>query len=482
MLLFERVFYHKENKMDKNKIGISFIPPHKLSGLPGTTPVLLAFSGGADSRALLHLLARYCREHETPLLAAHVNHGIRGEEALRDREFCKRVAAEYGIECEVLDADIPALAREHKTGLEAEARRVRYDFFRSVMEKRGIPLLATAHNADDRLETLIFNIARGCGLRGLCSIPPVRPFGDGLLIRPLLSATKSEIIRYCEENNLAYVTDSTNLDINCSRNLIRHKIIPALEELCPSIRENSARLISAAREGWEFVEGEADKFLAKTDGESLPVSGLNKLPGAVKHCVLSKLYAAASGRELEEVHVRALSVLLQKGLPGSALSLPGRIRAVIENGRLDFVADPRRRVLPEHFAIPLAEGLNLLPGGAIMLTTSERRPAEVSENLTCRDSVRLRAGEGLVARSFLPGDTVRFRGMTKKVRRLLRETGLPLDERYLVPIVCDPDGVLWIPGVAVRDGAKTKQGGLLLSYYSDLCRNTTPLKEGFDEP
>ena len=72
--------------------------------------------------------------------------------------------------------------------------------------------------------------------------------------------------------------------------------------------------------------------------------------------------------------------------------------------------------------------------------------------------------------------------MTKKVRRLLRETGLPLDERYLVPIVCDPDGVLWIPGVAVRDGAKTKQGGLLLSYYSDLCRNTTPLKEGFDEP
>ena len=356
---------------------------------------------------------------------------------------------------------------------------MRYDF-QVGHGKAGI-LLATAHNADDRLETLIFNIARAAGCADSARFP-VRPFGDGLLIRPLLSATKSEIIRYCEENNLAYVTDSTNLEINCSRNLIRHKIIPALEELCPSIRENSARLISAAREGWEFVEGEADKFLAKTDGESLPVSGLNKLPGAVKHCVLSKLYAAASGRELEEVHVRALSVLLQKGLPGSALSLPGRIRAVIENGRLDFVADPRRRVLPEHFAIPLAEGLNLLPGGAIMLTTSERRPAEVSENLTCRDSVRLRAGEGLVARSFLPGDTVRFRGMTKKVRRLLRETGLPLDERYLVPIVCDPDGVLWIPGVAVRDGAKTKQGGLLLSYYSDLCRNTTPLKEGFDEP
>ena len=114
--------------MEKNKIVINFTPPHELSGLPETTPILLAFSGGVDSRALLHLLARYCREHKAPLLAAHVNHGIRGEEALRDREFCIATAAGYGVECEVLDADVPALARENKTSLETEARRVRYDF------------------------------------------------------------------------------------------------------------------------------------------------------------------------------------------------------------------------------------------------------------------------------------------------------------------------------------------------------------------
>ena len=350
------------------------------------------------------------------------------------------------------------------------------------MEKRGIPILATAHNADDRLETLIFNLARGCGLRGLCSIPPVRPFWDGLLVRPLLLATKKDIVGYCEENNLAYVTDSTNLDMNCSRNLIRHKIIPALEELCPGIRENSARLILAARECREFVEGEANKFLEKISYDSVPVSELNRLPGAVRHCVLSKLYAAASDRELEEVHVRALSELLQKGGSGSALSLPGRVRAVIEGGCLRFAADPRRRASPVRFDIPLAEGLNLLPGGALMLTSADRQPAKVPENLTYRDSVRLRECGPLVARSLLPGDTVRFRGMTRKVRKLLWETRLPLGERYFTPIVCNPDGILWIPGVALRDGADTRQGGLMLSYYSDPKRKITPLKGGFDEP
>ncbi|MGI6166740.1 MAG: tRNA lysidine(34) synthetase TilS [Eubacteriales bacterium] len=464
--------------MDKNKTGIRFTPPHELSGLPESTPILLAFSGGADSRALLHLLSQYSNEHKAPLVAAHVNHKIRGEEALRDREFCIRTAAEYDIECEVLDADVPALARKHKTSLETEARLVRYSFFRSIMQKRGIPLLATAHNADDRLETLIFNIARGCGLRGLCSIPPVRPFGDGLIIRPLLCATKSDIIRYCEDNNLAYVTDSTNQKTDCSRNLIRHKIIPALEELNPNIRENSARLILAAREAREFIESEADKFLSRSSGDSIQVGELNSLPGAVRHCVLSKLYAAASGRELEEVHVHALSGLLQKGISGSALSLPGRIRAKIEGGCLKFTTDPRRRLMFESFAVPLAEGLNLLPSGAITLTTSGRQPAEFPRNLTFRESVRLLASGPLVARSLLPGDTVRYRGMTRKVRKLLWETGLPLCERYLLPVVCDSAGVLWIPGVALRDGTLTQEGGLQLTYYGG---DKTPSKVDTDE-
>jgi tRNA(Ile)-lysidine synthase len=460
--------------MDKNKTGIRFTPPHKLSGLPESTPVLLAFSGGADSRALLHLLAEYSSEYRTPLVAAHVNHGIRGEEALHDREFCIRTAAEYGIECEVLDADVPSLAKQHKNSLETEARRVRYSFFRSIMQRRGIPLLATAHNADDRLETMIFNIARGCGLRGLCSIPPVRPFGEGLIIRPLLCSTKSEIIRYCEENNFAYVTDSTNFETDYSRNLIRHRIIPALEELNPNIRENTARLILSAREAREFIEGEADRFLSRSSGDGIQVGELNSLPGAVRHCVLSKLYAAASDRELEEVHVQALSELLQKGISGSALSLPGRIRAVIEGGCLKFTTDPRRRLTFESFEVPLTEGLNLLPSGAIMLTTANRQPAEIPRNFTFREGVRIMASGPLVARSLLPGDTVRCRGMTRKVRKLLWETGLPLCERYLLPLVCDNAGVLWIPGVALRDGAQTKEGGLLLRYYG----NENSLKGG----
>jgi len=111
-----------------------FCPPWQQAGVDRESPVLLGLSGGADSRVLLHLLASASLRDGFPLLLAHVNHGIRGEEAIRDREFCKALAAEYGLELVILDADVPALAKENRRSLEEEARAVRYDFFARVME------------------------------------------------------------------------------------------------------------------------------------------------------------------------------------------------------------------------------------------------------------------------------------------------------------------------------------------------------------
>ena len=166
--------------------------PWELADVSPQTPVLLALSGGADSRFLLHVLSKGAERDGFPILLAHVHHGIRGETADRDCEFCLSLAARYGLPIEVLRADVPTLAREHGRGLEEEARAVRYEFFGRLMRERGIHLLATAHQADDLLETMLFRMARGTGGGGLCAIPRVRKFGEGWLTRPLLELTAAE--------------------------------------------------------------------------------------------------------------------------------------------------------------------------------------------------------------------------------------------------------------------------------------------------
>ena len=148
--------------------------PWELAKTDPKTPVLLGLSGGADSRYLLHVLAQGAKRDGFPVYLAHVHHGIRGETADRDCAFCRELAKAYGFPIEVLYADVPAQAKEHGRGLEEEARRVRYDFFSRLMKQKGIPLLVTAHQADDLLETMLFRFARGTGGGGLCGMTAVR--------------------------------------------------------------------------------------------------------------------------------------------------------------------------------------------------------------------------------------------------------------------------------------------------------------------
>ena len=210
----------------KNKISTfpeGFTPISELTGMPPDTPFLVALSGGADSRMLFELASRHCRLHSSYFYACHVNHGIRGDEAIRDRDFCIALAAECP-ECRdifVLNADVPALAKENGMGIEQCARQVRYDFFDKIMLENRIPILVTAHNADDALETVIFNLARGTGVKGLCGIPASRPVKNGILVRPMLGIAKSRVLEFCQSERLIFVTDSTNADTAYARNRIR---------------------------------------------------------------------------------------------------------------------------------------------------------------------------------------------------------------------------------------------------------------------
>jgi len=318
-------------------------PPHLLSRLPSDSPILLALSGGADSRALLSLLCEYCRESGAPLYAAHVNHMIRGDDAVRDRDFCRDICHGLEVECFTLDCDVPALARERGVGIEQAARDVRYEFFMRLMREHNIPILATAHNADDLLETLIFNISRGSGLRGMGSIPEAREFGDGILIRPLLHASKDDIIEYCRQNELDFVTDATNSDDVYSRNYIRMHIVPRLKQLNSGVLTSTARLCAAARLDEDFMQTQVEKYFSDAGDDANTLSSLRALHPALLSRVLYRLYSDASGGKVaEQVHISALCELIQRGVGNSALSLPGLVRAQIKQKRLIFVPDPRK--------------------------------------------------------------------------------------------------------------------------------------------
>ena len=202
--------------------------------------VVAGVSGGADSMAMLHFLLSVKDKYSLKIIVAHVNHGLRGDEAKRDENFVRDFCAQRGIPLEVLQADVNALAKISGESTEECGRRIRYEFFSKVCSGAKI---VTAHTASDNAETVLFNLSRGASLKGICGIPPVR---DNI-VRPLIYCTRTDIEKYCADNCIDYVTDSTNLTLDYSRNKIRHIVVPALSEINGSFEANVSRLSQNAR-------------------------------------------------------------------------------------------------------------------------------------------------------------------------------------------------------------------------------------------
>ena len=436
---------------------MKMILPSTLAGLPADTPVLLALSGGADSSALLHMLL--CAG--VPVRAAHVNHGIRGAAADRDEAFCRALAGKYGIPLSVLRADVPAIASADGTGLEEAARGVRYGFFRREMEQHGIPILATAHNADDNLETLLFHVVRGSGPRGGCGIPPVRPFdesGKFVIVRPILGMTKDEVFAYCRANGINYVTDETNADTAYSRNRLRSNVLPELKKLNPDASGAALRFCEMLREDNSYLDAQAASLADGTDN----ADALAALPDAILSRTLVTECRRA-GAEPAYAHVRALMLALRAGR--GSVALPGGITAHVGDGRLIFRADARLRradtpQYPAPACVPLRFGENRVPGCAGTLVVSDDAK---KCNKSCRGIYNLSINvslnidtiiEGLFIRPRQPGDRIRIGGMSKSIKKLLCDAHTPLDAetRRALPVVCDREGIVWVPFLPPRDG------------------------------
>lgn len=385
--------------------------------------VTVAFSGGADSVALLHALISLKEVLGITVNAAHLNHSIRDVEADRDQQFVIDFCKSLGVEifCEKLD--VPKYADENHLSLELAAREVRYEFLNRVANGK----IATAHTASDNLETLIFNLSRGTALKGLCGIPPKRD----IIIRPIIFCTRTDVENYCKKHNLNYVTDSTNLCDDYSRNKIRHNVIPVLKEINSGVEFSTVRTALSLSEDNDFLENTSNHalFALLTDNGIL-TEGITNLHTAIAKRVI-KAYFAIYFPEitLENHHINSIYTICVK--KGGKVNLPSCIFAEVKNGVLTFF-DCEDANTPEFsVVIKKIKNVNNL----------------FSNNMLDCDKI---IGE-LTVRTRLEGDSIRIhnRGCTKTLKKLFCESKIPLNIRECLPVIADEKGVVWVHNIGV---------------------------------
>ncbi len=429
--------------------------------LPGDT-VLVGVSGGADSMALLFFLwenrERLGLAH---VAAAHVHHGLRGEEADRDKRLVEDECRRLGVPLYIRQADVAALAAESRRGIEETGRRVRYAFFEEIAALWERCKIATAHTASDNLETVLLHLARGCAVPGLAGIPPVR----GRIIRPLLGCLRADTERFCQAKEIPYILDSSNADARYSRNLVRSRVIPALYQINPGLDGAVARLTDTVRleeSYWKQAVEEARKG-AQTAGEAgcFDCAALRRMHAALLRRLLAEEARLIGAWELERRHLELLCGLTEG--PGTVI-LPGGGRAVSTGTVLTFCDRGQEKspsAVPSPFQFPLEIGKHYEICGrkyaAELLSLAEYENCKKIHKILLKNALNYDSICGTITiRSRLPGDAYHpvGRGGGKTLKKLFNEAKLTAFERAAVPVLCDSRGIVLAAGFGCDERVK----------------------------
>ena len=478
--------------------------------------ILAAVSGGADSVCLLAVLHALAPELSFSLEAVHVEHGIRGEESLQDCAYVERLCGKLGVRLTVRHIHVPELARQSGRTEEEEARIQRYRIFEETAEQCGAQRVAVAHHLGDQAETVLWNLIRGSGLRGLRGILPVRPLRDGqaaspLVVRPLLETSREEIEQYLEACGLSYRTDRTNLDKTVTRNKIRHDILPDLIKLNAQAPRHIAQAAEEAAEAEAYLERVTARAAegcihCQADGQPvLLLARWQKEEPFIRRRLLRECIRRASGngslKDIGAVHVEALMGLACGGGEKS-VRLPGGLTAVRSYGQIRFLSG--------------AEALSgaVLPAAA--LYAQDARPGErwvevpfpgrqmvhyggycfslecgcAGESGICIPKKRFtkwiayatiaqKESQKLCFRTRRPGDVlvVRQDGSRKKLSDYLIDEKIPLSLRDRVVLLAIGSEVLWVAGMRISEKARVTPG----SAYVKVSCSTLEGQEVEDE-
>lgn len=423
--------------------------------------VLVAVSGGPDSVALLHLLCGLREESGLRLEVAHLQHGMRGEEARQDAKFVADITERLALPFHLKDVDLPEMRAERGKGnLEAMAREERYRFFVAVAEERGIQRVATAHTRDDQVETLLMWLLRGSGRRGLGGMPPVHrliskntALGGSSLVRPLIEVSRKEIISYLTTEGVEYRMDQTNLDPGPLRNWIRLHLLPQLRERVGSrLDERLAHLAELLREEEEILERMARGQLQQVArGENLMNESLLQEGKAMQRRLIRLWLEAALGdlRGIGFHHVEEALRFIAHGPPQGRLSIPRGWNLVKHYETLHLEKrGPRRKPACYSYILPHQGELVISEAGMKIRSSRcpfspDRQPQDNREALF--DLAFL--PETLTVRNFRTGDRFQPLGMKghKKVKDLFIEKRVPLSVRATLPLLLAGGEILWIP-------------------------------------
>jgi tRNA(Ile)-lysidine synthase len=393
---------------------------------------LAMVSGGPDSVALLRALV----ELGSQPLVLHVDHGLRGEESLMDARLVQELCENLGLHCEVRCLKVEG------GNLQDEARRGRYRIAEELVEANGLSVITTGHTADDVAETVLMNLARGAGLRGLSGIPPVR----GRVVRPLIECRRQEVLRYLEQLNQPYRIDSSNLTPKYTRNRIRLEVLPILEELYPGAGGNIAQGASRLRDDLEVLEGLISGVVHQRAGEAVvPLAALMEMPVALRRHAVRRAYSTLvpdAAVSLDSAIVEDILRLARKSEGTRVLQLPGNMVAAVRFGE----------ELALYWQTDLFSGEKDLLVGKLDFAgwlVDVREVQDYDPEDAARPEISyLDARPGPYKVRFArEGDIIRPLGLegTKKVHKAMMDRKVPKDQRRRTPVVVDGRGrVAWV--------------------------------------
>ncbi|MBQ3136230.1 MAG: tRNA lysidine(34) synthetase TilS [Clostridia bacterium] len=400
----------------------------------GVRSVAVGVSGGADSMCLLHILSSLKDKYGIILKAVHVNHNLRGDEALRDEKLVRDYCQENGIELTVHSVNVAVLSEKLGLGTEECGRKVRYECF----EKANCDAVAVAHSLSDSIETTVYNLLRGTGIKGLCGIPAKR---EPNIIRPLITCTREEIEKYCCDEKVPYVTDSTNLADDYTRNYIRHNVIPTFERVNASFSSNISRTCSILSEENDFIHMSAKELIITSE----VCGGFNAEMFASAHIAVRKrailiILCDKMKKQPLYIHTDLVNKIIENR--GGKVEISAGWYAKVENGVLFF--DIEKIIKP--WQTEFSDGKAKSPFGIYSLSTADSD----YEKTGAFDGAKIKGQ--LILSSRREGDKFTFikRKVSKSLKKLFNEMDIPVIERGKIAVLRDDENIVWVEGVGVN--------------------------------
>lgn len=414
-----------------------------------------AVSGGPDSMALLVCLCSLGSMYNFAVKCVHFEHGIRGEDSLRDAEFVENFCDERDIPMFVGAADVPALAEKWGVSEETAAKRAREEYMDSLVLAGEADIIATGHHLDDSAESVLMHILRGSGLTGLTGIHS----RYGNYIRPFLCVDRSEILAYAGQNGIDYVTDATNADNKYTRNYVRNVLMPGIaENINPDVSGALNRLSRLAARDSEYIEAEAAAALssiAKKEGDTVRMDA----------AALAKMHPALAGRvvrgacamlhvhqDIELAHITAVIELAKQGRTGAMANISRNICAELEYGSLLLGFTGRRTDSSFEATLDINDVLRLPNGDVVECRCVQDCDMQNADAYTERfDMDKLPAK--ITVRTRYTGDVIHPLGAGggKKLKDYFIDKKLPREERDRTPLLADGSEIIWAVGRVMSD-------------------------------